>query len=613
MRIFKPQCSRIKNIIARSFILASMATLAIALLGSVYFNHRGMQILQKNNMEKEQELLSAVLVPAIAISDVTEIRRLLSLVSDINQQFVVIDNSGNILMPDYEDLNLVKTSYLNNNSSLDCEAVKTGYQVINGNKFWINCSPLTTNGIDKKRVVGILISYSHNPSLWFSSLMFYFFGIAAISLLLNTLWFRRILSKRLLYPLTTLGTKITEVARSPFNSAICLDGVDNLPYEINEIKNAFKSVLAQLQIEYRQRTETEKKSALLDQAARVAHDVRSPIAAMEMSLHMLEKEISKDKILMLQVAIQSIRDVANNLLEQYRDNHKKTNPFISSQDDLNISRPILLHSLLEQVLSQKRYEWSQKTCELTFNSKPSVKDVWINVAPSDVKRMISNLLNNAIEACKSVAKIHIQLDRVNNFLVLSITDNGVGIPAEKINHYIAGESSKHKGIGLGLSSANKYMNSISGKLAISSQMNNGTSVRLTFNIDADPVWYPCQISLSENAHVIVLDDDIAMQTLWLHRLQKYSVKINIFSSYAETMHWIEQQENHLDRMVFLIDYELSEELTNGLTLLKHVNVKHRGYLITSHAEEVNIQKEVELLGIWLIPKMCASDIPIVFQ
>lgn len=484
MRIFKSQSSRIKNIIARSFILASMATLAIALLGSVYLNHRGMQILQKKNMEKEQELLSAVLVPAIAISDVTEIRRLLSLVSDTNQQFVVIDNSENILMSNYEDLSFVKNSYSNNNPSLDCETVKTGYQVINGKNLWINCSPLTTNGIDKKQVVGVLISYSHNPSLWFSSLVFYFFGIAVISLSLNTLWFRRILSKNLLYPLAMLGKKITGVARSPFDSDISLDDVDNLPYEINEIKKAFKSVLTQLQVEYRQRTETEKKSALLDQAAQVAHDIRSPVAVMEMSLYMLKEEISKDKISILQVAIQNVRDVANNLLEQYRDNQVSK----SSQDDLNISRPILFHSLLEQIISQKRHEWSRKTFELVLNAKPSAKNICTNVASSDVKRMISNLLNNAIEACKGVAKIYVQLDKADNFLVLSITDNGVGIPVEKMNHYISGESSKPNGIGLGLSGANKYMNSIGGKLTLSSKVNEGTSVKLTFNIDKDTYY-----------------------------------------------------------------------------------------------------------------------------
>lgn len=616
MDMFKLKSARIKikNIIGRSLIVSSILTLAIALIGSVYFNRSGLQMLRENNLKREQQLLSNFLVPAITIADMMEVRRLLSLASDANEKFAVIDNSGNILIPNYDDFNLVKQSYQNKSSLPDCHTVRTGYQIIKGNKLWINCSSMMTNDIENKHPVGVLISYSQYPSLWFSSLVFYFFGLAMLSLLLNAIWFRRVLHKRLLNPLTTLGSKIIEIARSPVNSSARLEGVEHLPYEINEIKNAFQSVLTHLQAEYQQRTESEKKSALLDQAARVAHDIRSPIAAMEMSLHMLVKDISSENILIMRMAVQSVRDIANNLLAKYRDNQQEQNSLngysLSNADDQNIARPILICSLIEQVISQKRYEWLQNKCELICTYSPAAKSVWINVAPGEVKRMISNLLNNAIEACMHEAQIEVQLNKVNNELELRIIDNGVGMPIVKMKHFLNGESSKHAGKGLGLSGAKQYKESIGGKLLLASQLNEGTTATLTFLIDSLPIWYPNHICLSQHDTVIVLDDDIAMQTLWFHRLQNFAVKIHLFSKYEETLHWLERHREDLDKMILLVDYELSDKSVNGLMLLNHFKVKQRGYLISSHAEQVFLQNEAGKMGVWLIPKTLASDISI---
>ncbi len=612
--MFNSKKYKIKDVISRSLIISSVATLAIALVGSVYFNRSSMQILKESNLKREKQLLSNFLVPAITIADMMEVRRLLSLASDKTEKFAVIDNSGNILIPSYDDFNLVKKFYINKSKSLDCSIVKNGYQVVNGYELWIHCSPLITSDIDNKRLVGLLISYSSYSSLWFSSLMFYFFGLAVLSLLLNAIWFRRILQKRLLSPLTILGSKIIEISRSPFNSTARLDEIEYLPYEINEIKNAFQDVLTYLQIEYQQRTESEKKSALLDQAAHVVHDIRSPIAAMEMSLYMLAQNVSSENISILKVAVQSIRDIANNLLDKYRGNQQAkylSNEILSSStDDENIPRPFLFHSLIEQVVSQKRYEWLQNKCKLIFTYVSAAKSIWIDAVPSDVKRMISNLLNNAIEACVAEPKIEVQLNKINNVLELRIIDNGVGMRPEKMEDCLNGESSKHAGKGLGLTGAKEYMDRIKGKLVLTSQLNAGTTVTLTFIINNQPSWYPSQICLSQCESVVVLDDDTAMQTLWFHRLQSYSVKIYLFSKYEEAFRWLDQHRECLDKMVFLVDYELSDRSVNGLHLLKHFNIKQQSYLITSHAEEVNIQREINEMGIWLIPKTLAGDMPI---
>ena len=62
--------------------------------------------------------------------------------------------------------------------------------------------------------------------------------------------------------------------------------------------------------------------------------------------------------------------------------------------------------------------------------------------------------------------------------------------------------------------------------------------------------------------------------------------------------------------VVLVDYELRNDTSNGLEILKIINAKDRGYLITSHAEEIHMQRQVVGAGVWLIPKYLIFDFPL---
>jgi signal transduction histidine kinase len=215
-------------------------------------------------------------------------------------------------------------------------------------------------------------------------------------------------------------------------------------------------------------TKFEKSTVLSDLVAHVVHDIRSPIAAMEMCLHMIEQRISENDFMLFKMAIQRVRDIANNLLDRHRDG--------------KAFDTVLLKSILEQVLSLKRYEWLEKNCELVLSYNQDTASAKVDVIPNEIKRVLSNLLNNAIESCEHHAKIELCVSRVGEFIELSICDNGVGIPAEKIEKYLCGESSKHFGTGIGLSSAKTYMESIGGKLSLKSQLDVGTTVILKFSV-----------------------------------------------------------------------------------------------------------------------------------
>lgn len=386
--------------------------------------------------------------------------------------------------------------------------------------------------------------------------------------------------------------------------------------EIAELADTFNKMIQSLKISQIRLVESEKKTALLDLAASVAHDIRSPLAAMEMTLSIISNNIPITQRALLSDAIQSVRDIANNLLIRYRQSEPEINSckhkHETIRDDGNIPRYLLLSNIIESIISQKRQEWQNNPCNISLTVSSKAKSIWIHCVPNDLKRNLSNLLNNAYESLDKCREIHLELDYKNQ-LLLRIKDNGIGIPTHQIQNVLLGKSLKHNGKGLGLSNAKQYMENIKGKLILSSIHNEGTEITLMFPPSTKPAWFPDAINIPIHSIILILDDDSCMHSLWRQRLQTNGLKYLHFLQSSNLVEWCQQNPNSCNNAIFLFDYHIQNDLHNGLELLEKFDAKSRGYLITSHAEEIIIQKRCEQIGIWLIPKVLAGEIALLYH
>jgi signal transduction histidine kinase len=463
--------TNVSTIMVRSFAGAIMIFLVIVGVASLFLNQQSLQDSRDIKTQKIHAILSNLIEPVLKIADVTEVRRLLQLASSTDEIYVVVDRVGNILMPDYTKSYLVNSLYTNSVTSIKCEGMHSIYKKIHESGFWINCSRLSHDehgdlavGSDK------LLSFSRHKSIYISPIILYFSGLSLIVLLLMIGWFRHILYKNLIAPLLTLGNKISEknlypLTVNPSNSIIV-----NSPLEIYEIERAFDRLLGNLQAEHRQRTDSEKKTALFDLAARVAHDIRSPLAVIEMTLIASETEIPEDVVAMQKQAIRNIKEMANGLLESYRNDKLKNSSAASEVTSLVTA--------IENIISQKKHEWSGLPCNISLECRGN--DKLIQTSANDLLRVLSNLLNNAYESLSDTRDIHITLETTSTESKLLIKDSGAGIPEMKINDVLSGLSLRQGGNGLGLSSARKYMESIGGGLELTSSLGLGTQVMLIF-------------------------------------------------------------------------------------------------------------------------------------
>jgi signal transduction histidine kinase len=103
---------------------------------------------------------------------------------------------------------------------------------------------------------------------------------------------------------------------------------------------------------------------------------------------------------------------------------------------------------------------------------------------NQLKQVFINILKNAIEAMPHGGNIFIEtMQAENHSLLINITDEGCGIPQDRISRL--GEpfySLKEKGTGLGLMMCYKIIEEHNGKLHITSELNKGTTVNIRLPI-----------------------------------------------------------------------------------------------------------------------------------
>jgi signal transduction histidine kinase len=221
-----------------------------------------------------------------------------------------------------------------------------------------------------------------------------------------------------------------------------------------------------------EKSKNESQLKIAEMARGMAHDIRSPLSALEMTVASIDLPERSKKIIL--GATGKIGGLARDLLE-----HSKA---IRS----NISDKAIRESVnLSQVISVAVEEKIELNREVSFVLNLGVGGV---IAEKyHLERIISNILDNSIESRRENEKLEIKVSsKVNGRKVnLYIRDNGVGIE-HSVMSKIGNEGfsvGKKNGNGLGLYMAKKKIKEWGGDFSISSNQDAGTLVVLTLLSD----------------------------------------------------------------------------------------------------------------------------------
>jgi len=194
----------------------------------------------------------------------------------------------------------------------------------------------------------------------------------------------------------------------------------------------------------------EKQKALGELAQQVAHDIRSPLSALEVATDTVT-EIPEENRLLIRGAVSRIQDIANNLLARRKEIERgNSGKILSHPDNLSVQ---LLSCLIESIVSEKRLQLRQRL-DLQIETKldPSAYGLFASVQPATLKTVISNLIDNSAEALDKGGNVTVHLQDRNDQIELSIEDNGKGVPSDLLPQLgQRGRSfNKDNGSGLGL-------------------------------------------------------------------------------------------------------------------------------------------------------------------
>lgn len=336
-------------------------------------------------------------------------------------------------------------------------------------------------------------------------------------------------------------------------------------------------------------------------AEQVAHDIRSPLAAINTAVSDVIS-IPESKRIMIRNAAKRINDIANNLLLQSKNNFSEP---INNYANKN-TFPELIFVVLDNIVAEKRYEYYKTQVNINLISADYSYNCFAEINLDSFKRVLSNLINNSIEAINSNGSVIISLNCNASHVEITIEDTGCGIPTDilpKVTEQGFSFNKKH-GAGFGLSYAKQYIEQIGGKIFIHSDINIGTKITISLTRAEIPSWFCETLNIKSESLLVVLDDDPSIHDAWNERFSK-TPRIEIAHFY-NTSELSQHQIDSTKTTLYLIDYELLGDKKNGLDIIEELKLSIKAILVTSCFEDLALRTRCENMGVKIIPK---SNVP----
>jgi signal transduction histidine kinase len=340
-------------------------------------------------------------------------------------------------------------------------------------------------------------------------------------------------------------------------------------------------------------------------AAQVAHDIRSPLTALNTTLKHLPEMPEQERVL-LRAGAQRINDIANNLLAQHENNGLHLN---DQQAEL---KPWLIVPIVESMLAEKRLQYEKANINIDVQFGDTAHMVFAKVELPTMKRVLSNLINNAIEALPQLqGDIIIGVNVHAKIIEIAIQDNGAGIAPDRLGTlFTAKKTTKNTGAGIGLSYAHDSIAKMEGKISVQSKIGEGSVFTISLPVANAPQWFADELVVEQDKQLIVLDDDDSIHGAWDTRLKVLNLTNPVlhFRKGKDFIDW--RVANSSIEILMLSDYELLGEDKTGLDILEQFNLRQNTILITSHYERLDIIERCVEQGITLLPKTLVTHISI---
>ncbi len=276
----------------------------------------------------------------------------------------------------------------------------------------------------------------------------------------------------ILEPLGYVRKKAGEIMSGKLK-AIPIEPVANKCVECDKLIRSINLMLDTIECKKEQLVQSEKLAAIGKVTAGIAHEINNPLNNINLTAEVLLEDMNemsqeeKEELLRdILVQVERARDIVHHLLSFSR---KKTTlkEVVDLAEIVETTLNFLRNEL--KISNTKLKTWIERGGAIVLGNRNQLQQVLVNI------------ILNAVQAMGRGGELEIKLDTdpKNKQAVLTIRDNGPGMPKEVLQHVLEPfYTTKKDGTGLGLSVSYGIIKDHDGDIDIETQRGKGTTMRI---------------------------------------------------------------------------------------------------------------------------------------
>jgi two-component system OmpR family sensor kinase len=277
-----------------------------------------------------------------------------------------------------------------------------------------------------------------------------------------------VLASTVLRPIRRMHRRTLELIEDPTSGLLPVgkesDELTELALTLNRLIVEFRSAL-------------EREQRMVSDAS---HELRTPLAQLlaQLELSKLNSNNPKELLRDVEGAAKSAGRVAALASDLLFLSHKQADP------KSGISSAEVIVGEVSQAIDHARILDPNKALEINFEVTGAVD---ARVSAQDFRRVLDNLITNAVALCPPKAKISVDIDHDDTFLILHVTDTGPGFPEgfipaafDRFSRPDPARHSKTGGSGLGLAIVKAIAESSQGRATIENLRPHGAHIAVYF-------------------------------------------------------------------------------------------------------------------------------------
>ncbi len=265
-----------------------------------------------------------------------------------------------------------------------------------------------------------------------------------------------IFARRLANPIRRLARSAARIGEGDYDTPIAEKTGDEIELLADTLNDMRKSIVKR-----------ERELHMMQRG--IAHEVRNPLGGMELYCGILTDELG-DRPDLIPHVVKIEREITalEQVVTEFLDFTKEQVPDV---------RRVLLNEYFAELMMVYAVRCEARKIQLVEEIGANLETAYFD--PDLIRRVLHNLLRNAIQAMPGGGRLEVAVDMVGRDLQISIADTGKGITPENLaNVFSPFYTTKQKGTGLGLPFARKIVENHGGSLTLRSRTGHGTGVIL---------------------------------------------------------------------------------------------------------------------------------------